>query len=502
MKNKILLAIATLTLFSCDDYLDVNENPNSLAQEKVTPALLLPGAMNNAFRVQARAMNNLGNIWMQNWGGDVNNFTGANINEYTLQINSNTDGGIWDGLYPAISNFQAVIDFPSESDDNHKAVAYILKSYYMQYIVDLYGDCPYSEAFKGQKNLTPKYDNDEDIYKDLVINIEKGIDLFYAADSGDNLLDKSDIMMSGNVTNWLRFANTLKMKILLRQSTLAQSNPTLQTYIQGEFAEIVANGAGFLTANATINPVYSNAEPLAQNPLYSLFFNNVGAAGTATQFNNFTRATDYISTWMNGTNIKTSAVPALVDPRRNRLYSGSGDISGAIQGETTGPAVMSQVGPGLLIGHNQNGIVISLAETRFMMSEAKIRTYLAGGVAGALTDFNAAVTASFTQLGAGSATAYLSNANLKPGVGWTATTDKIEAIMTQKWLATNGSNAMESYIENVRTGYPVIPLATIAQKPNRPYRLLYPGSELSANSANVPNVSLAQVFTQGAFWKN
>lgn len=494
----ILIGLITFSLTSCDDFLDVNDDPNNLLQEKITPALLLPGAMNNSFRVQSRTMNNLGNIWMQNWGGDVNNFTNANVNDYSLQISNNYNNGIWDGIYPAVANFQAIIDFASETDDNHKAVAYIMKSYYMQYIVDIYGDAPYSEAFKGQKNLSPKYDDDKDIYRDLIVSIDKGIDKFYAADTSDKLLGTSDVMFGGNVSNWLRFANTLKMRILLRQATLAETDAATQTYVTAEFAKIVASGAGFSTANVTINPGYSAAEDLAQNPFFNLFTNS---AGNSTGFNNFTRATDYIAGILNGTSTQTSGV---IDSRRDRLFIlQSGIVQGAVQGANIGPDPMSAVGPGLLIGSTQVGYVMTLAEINFMQSEAKLRGYLAGGVAGALTNFNAGVGASFTLLGAtGSSAAYLTAVNTKPGVGWTATTNKLEAIMTQKWLATIGINAMESYIDQVRTGFPVIPLATTAEFPNRPYRLLYPTSELVANSANVPNVTLAQIFTQGPFWKN
>lgn len=493
----LLLGLISLSIISCNDFLDVNDDPNNLLQEKITPALLLPGAMNNAHRVQSRAMNNLGNIWMQNWGGDVNNFTNANVNDYSLQLSNNYNNGIWDGIYPAVANFQAILDFPSETNDNHKAVAYIMKSYYMQYIVDIYGDAPYSQAFKGQANLSPKYDDDKDIYRDLIVSIDKGIDKFYAADPQDVLLGTSDVMLAGNVLNWVRFANTLKMKILLRQATLAQTDPATQTYVQAEFAKIVASGVGFSTANVTINPGYGASENPAQNPFFSLF---TDSAGNPTGTNNFTRATDYIAGILNGTNTKTTG---LVDPRSSRLYVlQSGIVQGAVQGANIGPDPMSAIGPGLLIGSTQVGYVMTFAEINFMLSEAKLKNYLTGGLPGALVNFNAGVTASFTLLGATGASAYLASANTKPGLGWGATTNKLEAIMTQKWLATNGINAMESYIDQVRTGFPVIPLATTAEFPNRPYRLLYPTSELVANSANVPNVTLSQIFTQGPFWKN
>jgi hypothetical protein len=224
IKNvKYFLAALSLGLFSCDNYLDINENPNQIQAEDITPNLQLPGAMVSAHRVQSVTMNILGNIWMQNWGGDVNNFTGVNIEEYNLQISNNFYTGIWDGIYPAVANFEQIINFNSPNYDNHKAVAYFMKSYYMQYIVDIYGDAPYSQAFKGQDNLTPAYDDDKAIYRDLITNIDKGIALLYGADSSDAAMGTSDVIFQGNVSNWLRFANTLKLKILLRQSEMTDA---------------------------------------------------------------------------------------------------------------------------------------------------------------------------------------------------------------------------------------------------------------------------------------
>jgi hypothetical protein len=503
IKNvKYFLAVLSLGLFSCDSYLDINDNPNQIPVEKITPNLQLPGAMVAAHRVQAVTMNVLGNIWMQNWGGDVNNFTGVNIEEYNLQLNNNFYNGIWDGIYPAVANFEAIINFNSPDYDNHKAVAYILKSYYMQYVVDMYGDAPYSQAFKGQENPTPTYDDDKVIYRDLITNIDKAIALFNGANSTDVAMGASDVIFQGSVSNWIRFANTLKLKILLRHTRLTDAETT--TYLTEQFATI-QNGP-FLTANAVINPGYNRTVAASMNPFYSIFFNT---AGNGTQTYNSTRATKYISDFLNGESPLTSG-PALIDPRRGALYTlvnnGSGNkVAGATQGLTSWPEDnLSQIGPGLfrdiiagMAGGNESSLVISLAETKFLIAEAIERSFIPGN---AKSEFDAGISASMTYLGAAPGT-YLTAINGRPSLGWNAGTN-IESIMTQKWLALNSINGLESFIDYTRTGFPNIPLATTAQFPNRPRRLLYPTSELVANSANVPSVSLNQIFVQGPFWYN
>lgn len=492
MKNfkiKALVALLAINFISCENYLDINEDPNNPQIEAVHPGLMLPGAMTNAYRVQSRTMNQLGNIWMQNWGADVNNFTQANSDEYRLQLSNSFYSGIWDGLYTSIANFSQITKYNSTSYDNHKAVAMIMKAFYMQYIVDLYGDAPYSQAFQLADDTTPAYDDDKAIYRALYAEVEQAIDMFYAADDQDMALGTSDVMFQGNINKWIRFANTLKLRMLLRQTNLTDAETT--TYLNDKFASL--DGAIFLTSNATINPGYSNSTAAQLNPFYSQFR---AANGSATQFSSFVRATDHIANFLNG------AASSPVDARGGRLYTlVGGFVSGAVQGALTGPDPMSEIGPGLIVSASQDGIVLSAAETNFMIAEAIERGYLPSLAGQAETFFNDGITASFTTLGltAGNAATYIANASAYPGIGWNG--DHIQAIMTQKWVATNGINAIESFIDMNRTGFPVIPLATNALYPNRPYRLLYPTSELVANSANVPSVSLSQIFVQGPFWK-
>lgn len=493
MKFKILVALLALNLTSCDNYLDINEDPNNPNINQVTPALLLPGAMTNAHRVQTRTMNQLGNIWMQNWGADVNNFTQANSDEYRLQLSNNFYTNIWDGLYTSMANFSLITKYNSVNHDNHKAVAMIMKAYYMQYIVDLYGDAPYSQAFQLADDTTPSYDDDKAIYRSLVSEVDDAVQMFYDADSNDEALGTSDVMFNGNLNKWIRFANTLKLRLLLRQSNLVDAETT--TYLATEGATL--NGAVFLEENATVNPGYNTGTAAQLNPFYSLFKT---ATGSDTQYNGYTRATAHIADFLNG-----DASNSVVDLRRSKLYTlVGGAVSGAVQGDLIGPAEMSGVGTGLIVAGTQDGIVLSLAETNFMISEAIEKGIITGTTlyTDAQTPFYAGIEASYLTLGLTSANAfaYIGSSNNVAGIGWDGG-NHIEAIMTQKWIATNGINAIESFIDMNRTGYPVLPMPTNALYPTRPLRLLYPTSELVANSANVPSVGLSQIFTQGPFWK-
>lgn len=486
----IVTSLVLVSLFSCTFE---NENPNQVRQEDIRPDQYLPGAMVSSYRVQARTMNILGNRFMQNWYGNINDVTGLDVSaEYTLNLDNSFYSGIWDGLYLSVNNFHQILNYEGVDYDNHKAIAYIMKSYYMQYIVDLYGDCPYTEAFQGSDRLTPLYDNDAQVYLELMNNVDTALALIENADANDKVVGLQDVMYGGNMSSWVNFAKLLKIKLLLRQSGASGSTPNGQSYaayIQDNFDLIAASGIPTAAA-ATINPGYSSATAAQQNPLYDLFFNITGnEQGFGTQ----QTASGYIADFMNGT---LNGVP---DPRRGSLYVlQSGNIVAANQGENSGyeGITLSKVKP-VFPATDSDGVVMSLAEAHFLLAEAYERGYLSGD---AQTEFNSGIAASFTFLSASPGT-YLTQIDSVPGLGWNGG-NHIEAIMTQKWLATNGFNAIESYIDYTRTGFPNVPLATTAIYPNRPVRLPYPLSEFVANSANVPKLTQAQLFSEGPFWKN
>ena len=198
--------------------------------------------------------------------------------------------------------------------------------------------------------------------------------------------------------------------------------------------------------------------------------------------------------------------PGGARPRRRRQ-------PGAEAGRTG--TTVSRFGLGLILGNNttitsttsasivaaasaKSGVLMSKAETEFLLAEAALR--YPAVVAGAQGHFEAGITASYSYLGATGATTYITSINAVPKLGWTGSNDnKVEAIMTQKWIALTGINPEQSFFDYTRTGYPVTPLPTIATGTVKPNRLIYPTSEYASNANNVPNMTAADVFTKNQF---
>lgn len=495
MKNIFkLLTIAVLIGFvatSCSNYLDVNDPQNQPTNEQVTPDLILPAAMTRTYSIQVGTMNRLGNVFMNNWSANVNSFTGGFNEEYQLIITSTFYNTIWDQLYLRAANFQAIIDSPFGDYENHKAIAKIMKSFYMQYIVDVYGDCPYSQAFQGGLNPAPAYDDDQAIYRNLIDEINEAIGLINNNTVTTIPVGAEDIIYGGSMSDWTKFANTLKLRILMRQATLAETDGETATYLNEQFAALQRD---FITTSATINPGYAQ-DAGRQNPFYGTYGYDVEGNPTSTY--RFIRCSLYAQEYLDGT------LTGVYDSRIDYIYEAiDGAVVGVDQGiDSNDPAIPEEISPlgtGLLVSDSQDGYVMTAAESFFLQSEAAYRGYLPG--TGKIF-FEAGIMASFAHYGLDGAT-YIAGSAIVPELGWDGSSNKIEAIMTQKWIATNGINAIESWIEMTRTGYPMVPLAQTAQQPSKPNRLLYPSSELIGNSANVPSQTSSDAFNTNIFWDN
>lgn len=535
-----LAALAlSLSAVSCNDYLDINESPNAGHIENVLPSQVIPGAINELYITQGgenagrfSSMMTFGNVMMNNWATDVYNVGGVYNAEYTLgAVNDSFYSGIWNRIYLYAANLKLVEDYPNadHAQDNYIAIAKIVKAFYMQYIVDLYGDAPYKEAFLRSSNTTPKYDDDKEIYKALIADLEAANALI-ALKHPDAKKAETDPVFAGVMDKWTAFSNTIKLRMLLRMSNVTGE---MATYRDQKLAAL--SGAPFVTDNVINNPGYSSANNARMNPfLFSYKYTSTGSPSLS-----YICASEHIANCLNG-NLLQSTEPYytkfnnIEDPRRFRLFTSvtytsptgpkpqvKGIRQGANAGQPGAPidnkslsvlavgnfvgsAVVGTVGQVITAGNARGGVVMSLAESEFLQAEAAVRYPSLFG--SAQLHFDAGIDASGKWLGAvaGDMTTYKAAIAAKPGLGFTGSTNQqIEAIMTQKWLALTNVNPAEMFIEYTRTGFPVTPMAVTSSQPNRPLRLFYPTSEYGANAENVPKVTTAQMFTKNAttpFW--
>ena len=490
-KIKIFLTLALLLIIasSCESFLDVNEDPNNPID--VSSDLKLPVALNYTNNVlNARtSTNSLGNLMMANWS--QSDGYSWYLTEFQYNVTPSFYSGIWDTSYGSALKQYNTMDTDAENNEYYQAIAKIMKAYHFQILVDTYGDIPYSEALKRGANTTPAYDDALSIYEDLIVKLDEAISLINSGSSNVNVIipGSDDGVYAGNMAEWKKFANTVKLRILVRQSDVSGR----AEYITNEFTKIANEGSGYITVDAGSNIGYNNSTN-QQSTFYGTYKANV----EGTLLNNFkaTCATPFVLNTLTNLN----------DPRIDFIYEIplSGSHLGVEQGlspypspvGTLGEDNVSNIGPGLLVSDEQDVIIFTLAEANFLQAEAAHKSLL--NTIAAEDAYKNGVKASFNYLGANIGD-YLTQAT--PLTNWAASPNKIEAIITQKWIALNGINAGQTWFDYSRTGYPTgLPVSLQASTSERPVRLAYPNSEITGNTANVP--SQPNVFTTKIFWAN
>ncbi len=492
MKNIIkytTMLLVILLIASCEEFLDVNDDPNNPVT--VTPDLVLPTAqVYSANIVQGntqRGISHLGNMMMYNWS--QSDGYAWFPDEFKYNVTSSFYQQIFNYTYSNVLKQYQVLDQLEAPYDYYRAIAKIMKAYHFQLLVDCYGDVPYSEALLRSQEATPKYDDALTIYENLITQLDTAIVLINNADlpvePGDD-----DAIFGGNMDNWKKFANTVKLRILVRQSSMSGR----EAYLKAEFAKINTEGSGYITGDVGVNPGY-----VAQEDKQSPFWNYLGkdVAGTETMNYKATCASDFILSYLDGLNDTTRLSLIYEKPDDGHLGVPQGFLDYDIPVvDALVPEKVSNIGPGLLKGPDQDAILYTLAECYFNLAEARFKELVTTGD-DAKTLYEKGIQASFDYLGGGSASTYYSQ--VKDLVGWNSSTNKLEAIITQKWIAVNGLTAEQSWFDYNRTGFPSgLPISLLATTPDRPVRIFYPAGEYSSNGANVPKQPNA--FTDKIFW--
>ena len=481
-KLALIYFLAAAVLFGCDDWLDVNTDPNNPVE--VTPDLVLPVAQLYSAKImqEDRGVNHLGNMMMYNWS-ESGGYSWYN-DEFLYLCNSTFYDQIFDRTFErALKQYADLLDLPAEYGA-YTGIAKIMNAYHFQLLVDFYGDVPYSEALQRGLNPNPAYDDAAIVYDSLLGDIDEAIALFNAETSTEIPAD-DDAIFGGDLDAWKQFGNSIKLRILTRLVDVKDA-----AFINAQLATIASEGSGYITASAGVNPGYV-AETGQQSPFWESFGQDV--AGNNTQTNNATCASDFILTYLEDTG----------DRRLPQLFEepASGH-RGVPQGITSDPVadafgMVSNIGPGLLTGADQDAILMSLPEVYFNQAELALKGF--GGDAEAL--YTSGVNASYALLGIpDSAASYLAQPSASyPTAGSDA--QKLEAIITQKWLGVMGVTAEQSWFDWVRTGYPSgIPVSQEQPGLVRPVRLHYPASEIGTNGANLP--TQPDPFTASLFWAN
>lgn len=329
------------------------------------------------------------------------------------------------------------------------ALASIVKVATMHQVTDYYGPIAYSQTGSVSGNL---YDSQEDVYKAFFNELDSAIETLEPyAEAGTVVLDDYDLVYGGDLTKWVQFANSLRLRLAMRVS---YADAPLA---QAEAEKSIASSIGVITENAN-NAV---VQGVGHHPLYEI---NVTFNEADTQMG------ASMDCYLNGYN----------DPRKFLIAkpaSGDGQLHGVRTGINPDKWDNYKNPAGKVSAPNATKYKIcwlGAAEVAFLRAEGAVRGWNMGGSAKEF--YEQGITLSFDEWGAEGAAAYIANTTAKPAsfvdnvgsanaaapstitIAWNeggSLEEKLEKIGTQKWIALF-PNGCEGWAEYRRLHYPGI----------------------------------------------
>lgn len=375
------------------------------------------------------------------------------------------------------------------ADQEHVlALADIAKVTIMHRVTDYYGPVPYS---KIGASLNVEYDAQKDIYEQFFQELGNAVDVlnnYKNANPGSTILSEYDIIFGGDVTKWIKFANSLRLRLAMR---VVYADEALA---KAEAEKAVADMTGVMTEAADVAKI-SKSYVTYTHPVVTINGFNDGD----------TQMGASMDVYLNGYN----------DPRAAIYFkqAGKGGFHGVRNGIHTSNWSAYRNAAGNVSAPNMENAELTwmtASEVAFLRAEGALRGWNMGGSAQEF--YEKGIRLSFEETGAGNADAYIANSTATPAdfvdatsnggnasalskvtIAWDETAGfelALEKIITQKWLAIY-PNGCEAWAEYRRTGYPaLLPVLNndsegAVNTDLQIRRVPYPHDEYSTNAAGV-----------------
>lgn len=499
-----IIPLAVLLFTSCKKTLDINTDPNnptSIEVSKLLPtaertlgdALSMDeanGGLSNGLAVYTHQMSTREEADKYNLVGTDNNIGVPWSKFYATTPNPGTSAP----NYGIIQNLEDIIRNATAAGNlRYAGIARILKAYSFSVLVDVFGDVPFTEANKLKEGIIyPKFDDDAVIYDSLFKLIDSGIaDLNNTTASNVLKPGSDDLVYGGTVANWIKAANTLKLKMytqlrkvrnvsaevtaLLGQPLISKTsemfvipygpngatddrNPGFYDYIatqrsnhvspwyyeilKGYNTRILNNNPDprlpyyiYNQVNATQPSRDGNQTEYRDGPFVSLYFGSVGPDRDRTQQNTISLFGIYPvggkyddkSATVASAASGTGAAPYRLITYADRLY---------LEAEL--------INAGVITGDARAKLDAAIRES-FKQVDYVITQYVKP---------SQSVPAVYNTTAGSPMEVYISKALAEYDAA-TSDARRLEIIMTQKWLSSLGS-AVDQYTDIRRTGYPVL----------------------------------------------
>jgi hypothetical protein len=221
----IIVIIVALMFVNCtDDFSDINQNPSAINAGDISARYFITKSQVKLMAPDRYPYWRAHLIHADRYAGHF--CFGHSSSWWSDELGYSYNGGYtdaaWDWLEGYTGNIVTYLQLTGPGGDKENSLDYatalILKSIYYQYFTDVFGDVPYSEA--GNLDvLLPKFDSQRDIYAGIIEDLDQAMELIGNAErtgDGEEDLGANDLFYGGDLQQWKKLANTLKLRAGLR----------------------------------------------------------------------------------------------------------------------------------------------------------------------------------------------------------------------------------------------------------------------------------------------
>ncbi len=475
--KNILLAALMVYLVSCEDHLDINQSPNESSTSTVE--LTLPVAQAGIATLVNLELALISGYMNQYWtqAPQCSSCFGVGFDKYTFRgfIFQST----WDLSFATVLSDLSFVRKEARFNNaqNYEAISLILTAFTYQLMVDIWDQVPFDEALAGNDgNLAPSYEEGAVVYDSLVASLDTAVDIIQ---TGSVSPDQDDLIFKGDMDAWLRFANTLKLRLYMRQVLVRPE------VAQNGIQKLVTDGVIFLPADQDVLMSFEGST-FNQNPFFKFYFgpplNGVIFTASETIISKFSSVND--------PRIDFFFEPASTGPNAGQhigIVQGKGATGGT---DVDGPEThFSSPNKEFIAAPTVPFYLMTGFESLFLQAEAMERGLMPGDPK---QTYDQAVIAAFSFAG------YLKDAIkfIEPGGVYAypdgLQSEKLRAIAMQKWMAMCQVQNVESWAETRRNDYfdfkqSIAGTGASLNGSKFPERALYPPTEIAANPNAVPN---------------
>ncbi|CAM1333996.1 SusD/RagB family nutrient-binding outer membrane lipoprotein [Tenacibaculum aestuariivivum] len=457
----LALAISSLLVTSSCGNLESLNTDTKAYEQPIAEALMSKAQQSsNYFLHNASVNDNNFRKYAQQWTSSTY-FDEDIYNQEKRDLGSSYFSSFYIGVLPNLYDAKKFIELQEtfSSDElavknNKLAIIEIqIVNAYMT-LVDIFGDVPYSEAIDLLNFPTPKYDDAETIYLDLVDRITLAIN---SLDTTNGSFGNADLINKGNVSKWKKLANSIKLKMALHLYDIDASKSK-------QLAE-EAYASGVIDNNADNSIMFYMPNTNEANPAYTTLVEESSLIPTSYLIQILSSKQD-------------PRLDVFLDPtsKVGGQYLGASYAQGGVHANlsTQGTKIKAQ---------DSDGIIFDYAETSFLLAEAASRGFSVGG--NAATHYENGIKASMNYWGVSTAdtNTYLARTDVAFS---TAQGTDIQKIAQQLWIAYY-NRGFEAWTEYRRLDYPILtaPINAVNDAQGKvPTRVIYPSSSRVNNKAN------------------